>query len=363
VFINSVPEFTFRHDYSISVLNLLTKITRVGRFYQNYLCMKKNLFLWLAVLLVFSACSHPKEDENLPKIGDYSVSSNWLHVPSSATQEVDVFYVYPTVISSEAEYCELDDPEMRTEAQKLYEAYNGIFANCNFYAPFYHQLSLNAFVKETTAQGTEALIERIPLRDCKAAFEYFLKHHNNNRPIIFASHSQGTMILKQLLLWIRTEHPEVLDRMIAAYMIGYAINQDYLTKVNLPFAEGRTDTGVIICYNTEAPDAEPSPFTMRLYKNCLAINPINWQRDETYASTEESLGTRLRPEDTDGTHYEDKPHFADAKVNLTRGTVVTNAPVSSGTIWPKGCLHHYDFDLFYYDLKQNVEDRITAYKK
>jgi hypothetical protein len=97
---------------------------------------------------------------------------------------------------------------------------------------------------------------------------------------------------------------------------------------------------------------------MRLYPECLAINPINWATDELYATQEESLGSRLRPEDDP---VADHPHFADAVVDLERGTVVTTAAVSSGDYWPKGILHHFDYDLFYYDFKQNVTDRINAY--
>jgi hypothetical protein len=59
----------------------------------------------------------------------------------------------------------------------------------------------------------------------------------------------------------------------------------------------------------------------------------------------------------------DAPHFADARLDLARGTVTTNAPVPSGSLWPSGVLHHYDFDLFYYDLKRNVSDRIGAFWK
>jgi hypothetical protein len=145
-------------------------------------------------------------------------------------------------------------------------------------------------------------------------------------------------------------------------MIGFAINPDYLNQVGLPFAQGADDTGAIICYNTESPGAAASPFTMSLYKDCLAINPINWKTDDTYASKDESLGSRIRPEDaTANLSAGDHPHFADAQIDLARGTVVTHAPVESGGFWPKGILHHYDYDLFYYDLQRNVKTRIQAY--
>jgi hypothetical protein len=203
-------------------------------------------------------------------------------------------------------------------------------------------------------------IREIPFEDCKNAFEYYLAHYNKNRPVIFASHSQGTMVMMQLLLWIKEQHPEVLKRTVAAYMIGFAINQEYLNKLGMRFAEKADDTGVIISYNTEAPNAAPNPFTMGLVKGALVINPVNWQRDEKAADKSESLGSRIRPEDTPAG---DQMFFADAQINLSRATVVTTASVNPGNFWPQGILHHYDYDLFYYDLKENVRTRINAFWK
>jgi predicted secreted protein len=340
--------------------------------------MQKFILLLSAVFLAACAGSAKPADANQPapqpakqpltqadpgpgKV-DYSLADAWLSLPVNGQKPVDVFYLYPTVISSSVHYCSIYDKEMRTEAQKLYAAHSGIFSGCNFYAPYYHQLSVDYVASLSTIPRLEQGIADVPMKDCEAAFEYFLSHCNKQRPIIFASHSQGTIIMKQLLLWLKEKHPEVLQRTIAAYMIGFAINQDYLDRLGMPFAQGRDDTGVIICYNTEAPGAVKNPFTMGLYKNCLAINPINWKCNTTYASKEESLGSRIRPEDaTASIAAGDHPHFADARLDAGRGTIITNAPVQSGSYWPKGILHHYDYDLFYYDLKQNVQDRINAY--
>ena len=41
--------------------------------------------------------------------------------------------------------------------------------------------------------------------------------------------------------------------MIAAYPIGFAVTKDWLAKTGLKFAEGPTDTGVIVSWNTESP--------------------------------------------------------------------------------------------------------------
>jgi hypothetical protein len=164
--------------------------------------------------------------------------------------------------------------------------------------------------------------------------------------------------MRQLLLRLKETHPDVLQRMIAAYMIGFSINAGYLEKVGLPFAESATDTGVIISYNTESPEATDNPFLIIL-PNAQAINPVNWQRGETYADKAESLGSRIHSGDTPPV---DRPHFADARVSLQRGTVVTNAAVRAESPWPAGVLHRYDLDLFYYDLQKNVADRIASYQ-
>ena len=47
---------------------------------------------------------------------------------------------------------------------------------------------------------TKLEIARLLLdEDVKAAFQYYLEHYNNGRPIIIASHSQGTTHAKRLL--------------------------------------------------------------------------------------------------------------------------------------------------------------------
>jgi hypothetical protein len=71
------------------------------------------------------------------------------------------------------------------------------------------------------------------------------------------------------------EHPEVYERMIAAYVIGYSITEDYLTQnPHLKFATGPDDIGVIISYNTEAPDVAAGVNPV-VWPGALVINPIH----------------------------------------------------------------------------------------
>ncbi|MDR2632133.1 MAG: DUF3089 domain-containing protein [Treponema sp.] len=294
---------------------------------------------------------------------DYTKTDNWLSLPSGE-KDVDVFFLYPTCYFGGSEpWCSVFDSGMRAEAEKIRKAHAGIFDAANFYAPFYRQLGLEYILKLGTADKVFEAIKKTPLVDAEHAFEYFLKHYNKGRPIIFASHSQGSIVMSRLLLRLKEKHPEVFNRTVAAYMIGYPVNQSYCEQVGIPYAEGSGDTAVIISWNTESPAAAEqhvvNPFTA-LLPDAIAINPINWKRDDTYAGKEESLGSRIRFGDNPPV---DRPHFADAQLNLERHVVVTHAAIQAGDPWPAGVLHRYDFDLFYYDFRQNVSDRIAAFKK
>ena len=76
---------------------------------------------------------------------------------------------------------------------------------------------------------------------------------------------------------------------------------------------------MIISYNTESAGNENNIVVL---PGAISINPINWKRDETYASAEENLGGYI-PNEVLGI-MENVPHPADAQVNLERGVVMNN---------------------------------------
>jgi hypothetical protein len=297
---------------------------------------------------------------------DYSEAENWLNVPAEEkvayidTKPVDVFYLYPTCHFTEGDICPASDKDMRMEAHYLREAHFGIFESANVYAPFYRQLSigyLQTLISEKGLPAAMSVLGDIPGVDAINAFSWYLEHYNKGRPVIFASHSQGSAVMELLLIWIRQNRPEVFQRMVAAYIIGVPMLDEFLEQAGLPFAAGAQDTGVIISYNTELPTAEFNPFTA-FSPGIRVINPVNWKTDETPAGKEESLGSRIRYGYSAPVTI---PNFADARLNVKRGTVITAADISSGDFWPPGVLHRYDYDLFYYNLQKNVEDRIAAW--
>ena len=96
------------------------------------------------------------------------------------------------------------------------------------------------------------------------------------------------------------EHPDVQERMVAAYLLGFSVTgEDMQRNPHLKYAEGPDDTGVIISFNTEAPDLTVENKTV--LKGALTINPITWTRSETPAGAYLSKGSRIR----DGEDYTD----------------------------------------------------------
>ena len=158
---------------------------------------------------------------------------------------------------------------------------------------------------------------------------------------------------------------EGVERMVAAYVIGFSITQDILDEnPHLKFAQGETDTGVIVSWNTEGPkNVEENASNLVLDPGAISINPLNWKRDETHAPTSENLGSRILNEETG--KYEIVDIGADAQVNLDRGVVVTNAdaePISMTEVFGPQCFHNGDYTFFFENIKDNVAKRVATFQ-
>lgn len=298
---------------------------------------------------------------------DYESADNWLALPAGE-KEVDTFYIYPTVFGDTedgpADTFPIDDANMRAGAQRYYEEQATVFeASTNVYAPYYRQTLLDTFGKQPIDE-IEAYQSHEQRTDLYAALDYYFEHYNNGKPFILAGHSQGAIMTRIILKDYMQAHPDRYERMVAAYAIGYSVTADDLkTYSHLKFAEGADDTGVIVSWNTEGPDNGESTLVL---DGAIAINPINWKRDDTYADASENLGSRLRNDD--GTYTVTTPGVADAQVDTARGVVIctnTDLPYLTANgepIFGGKSFHTLDYDLYYENIKENVAVRIAAYQ-
>jgi len=159
--------------------------------------------------------------------------------------------------------------------------------------------------------------------------------------------------------------------MVAAYVIGFTITDDYLkANPHLKFAVGPDDTGVIVSYNTEAPTVLP-PGNPVVTAGALAINPINWKTDETLATAAENLGSIALSKDGSVVRnaegkIEPVMNFADAQIDLTKWALICS-PVNVDLYSPgsatygKGIYHSFDIPFYYFNLRENAENRTNKY--
>ena len=89
--------------------------------------------------------------------------------------------------------------------------------------PFLSSGALQNFLDPFSKLGEGAW--EIAYQDIKNAFQYFLKHFNKGKPIIIASHSQGSMHAIRLTEEFFDQKP-LQNQLVVAYLIGTRILPD-----------------------------------------------------------------------------------------------------------------------------------------
>ena len=295
---------------------------------------------------------------------DYSLIENWLARPEPI-KEVDTFYLYPSSYVSDKEnyqpFADIRDEKMNKIARICLEIQGGVFADdTNIYAPLYRQADPHHGIRNHNDSEEGKKVAKRLMKDAIDSFEYFLNHINNGRPFILAGHSQGTAILMEMLSSYFKKRKWLQDKMIAAYMVGCFVTEDYMKEnPHLKFAECETDTGVIISWNTEKNNFEG--FNPLQKNNSLVINPLSWTRSEELAPIEMNKGSMVKGELI-------KPGIADAKLNLERGVVECSTVnpkdfVQPFGIFEDGVYHSMDYGFYFENVKENVKKRIEGYYK
>lgn len=302
---------------------------------------------------------------------DYSKTQYWLSLPVTLEKGVDVFYVYPTawqkVNATDPDICAIDNASMITGAGLAFNGQATAFSTvANIYAPYYRQINMSVPVDQRAT-----MVAGVPTSDVTAAFDYYINNYNNGRPFILAGHSQGSNVLVNLLSDYMGTHPDVYARMIAAYVIGYSVTSSYLAEnPHLKFAEGADDTGVIISYNTQAPDTVTGTNPVVL-SGALSINPITWTRDEAQASASQNLGSIMLNRDgsvvldSDGKFLK-VMNYADAQVDIAKGVLVCstadeNRLAPGNASFGRGVYHSFDYPFYYYNIQENAANRVEKY--
>lgn len=130
---------------------------------------------------------------------------------------VDCFYVYPTVSDQPTLNSDRSiDAEVKGVTQ--YQA-NYLSRRCNVYAPVYRQVTAPALLTRSNEELSEGL--RIAYPDVRDAFlDYWRNVNQGKRGFVLVGHSQGSIMIGELIRQEIDERPLRRKRMLSAIIPG-----------------------------------------------------------------------------------------------------------------------------------------------
>ncbi len=308
------------------------------------------------------------EEYVAPAAPDYSLPEFWAALPSKedeadhivddanlsdqqASAEVDVFYIHPTTFSSKDAWNADAMSDLQMGQFRPVKMQASIFnGSAKVYAPRYRQAGVYSFVEKPL--GKEALA--VANEDVMTAFHYYLEHFNRGRPFFLAGHSQGTYHSAKILKYL-DENPT--PQFIAAYIPGETIKSSWYN--NIKPCHSRNDLSCYMVWNTKRWGTQQEELIpISRFEGAVCTNPLSWKTNEKTVAKEKHLGA----------------------INLDFTTfdrhVIEAAKCDKQTLWIKisddlkyhsrlddNWHHMMDFNLFYLNVRENVKERIAAYKE
>ena len=318
---------------------------------------RRAAFLLVLALAVAALCACKPAGKAL----DYGKPENWAYNGIRPEKDADLFLVSPTVDMGKDGNCNMsmENEKVKKNFVGALNMERGIYEDAlTLYAPYYRQASFPVYAM------TEAEMEKymaIAYTDVRAAFLTYVKNSPKDRPFVLAGFSQGAdMVLRLLKEFF--DQPAYQDRLVAAYCLGWRLtDKDIADCPWLKPATGAEDTGVIVCFSSEAVDITDSLIVPAGVKT-HGINPLNWRTDGMAADASENLGACFT--DYSGEIKKEIPHLTGAYLDPARGTLKVPdvaAEDYANSLFPDGVYHLFDYQFFFRNLQQNVGVRLAAY--
>ncbi|MEM9929403.1 MAG: DUF3089 domain-containing protein [Bacteroidota bacterium] len=328
-----------------------------------------SFFVLLGLLLLYSCRTHPRYDFTLdeaPTAPDYVQDKYWAALPwktdaadmtpgelqdQQANALIDVFFLHPTTYTGQKGDKNwngpVDDPaiwERTQEGTIQYQAsiFNGIG---RVFAPYYRQAHLHAYYTKDTINTQPAF--DLAYDDVKAAFQYYLDNHNDGRPIIIASHSQGTTHSIRLLQEF-FDGQKLQSQLVVAYIVGIPVLDTYFET--LTPCQTNMDLGCYTAWRTYTRGYTPKKDNPAV----VVTNPLTWTTSSNFAPASANDGAVLRPFDLI------LPNACNAEVS---GSVLwVSKPKFKGSWLLLGKNYHAgDMNLFYLNIRTNAALRVSQF--
>jgi Protein of unknown function (DUF3089) len=329
------------------------------------------VFKYMIILLFISVSSCKSvyqtqmfKNNAIPLAPNYEQEQNWAVLPwtyseafqTLASQEqdtlmADVFYVYPTLFLEAKDIqwnIPIDDIEQNKKVLNTAVQFQAsAWATAGkLYVPLYRQAHIRSYSMYN--QGGKQAFE-IAYADVKAAFEFYLKHYNKGRPIIIASHSQGTTHTRRLLKEY-FDGTYLQKQLIAAYLPGMRMRPNEFETIKPMITPD--ETRGFVSWNTYKKNTYPKK-DKNWFKGSVTSNPITWDAKRA-TSRDQHKGFLF----SNGKLY-DKA----LKITITDGLVWTSLPhfpLRLFAIFKKN-YHVGDINLFWQDIRDNAELRVRSW--
>lgn len=330
--------------------------------------MKRSFLSVFLLIFIFTGCKTTYRVErfnvrNIPIAPDYSEESSWAVLPNKYPESLqkfvsenyndlkaDVFYVYPTLLLDKKDVrwnAPIDDQNQKNKIINSAVKYQASpFVNSGkVYVPIYRQAHIKSY--SLYNKGGKQAFE-IAYTDVKNAFELYLKKYNKGRPIIIASHSQGTNHTTQLLKDFFDGKP-LQKRLIAAYIPGMGIKPNEFKTINPMIKPNQI--GGFVSWNTRKKNSYPKK--KDAYKGAVTTNPITWDNSKT---------TELH-QHKGFLYSNDKMYTRALKIEITDGIVWSTNPKFPMRFFMSFMKNYHigDVNLFWQDIKENVELRTKTW--
>ena len=339
------------------------------------ICMR-YLAIASLVLLLFSSCSDKylafkkfykfKSEDKRP---DYSNLNYWAAHPlkwdpSDSTPKplrkdkkdtlVDVFFLHPTMYTMKLKdsllNADIDDAYLNAKTDYssiLYQA--SVFnQHARIYAPRYREAHISAYFPKDTIAALKAF--DLAYEDVKTAFEYYLKNYHQGRPIIIASHSQGTNHALRLLKEYFENKP-LQKQLVAAYILGMAIPKNFFSSLKM--CEDSLQTGCVCGWRTFRKGYKP-PYIEAEKEFSLVTNPITWKTDNEYAHKKMNTGSLL--------YKFNKIYKQTTDAQIHEGVIWVSRPKFPWSfLYSTKNYHVGDINLYYMNIRENVDHRVKKY--
>ena len=161
----------------------------------------------------------------------------WVADPEAP---VDCFYVYPTISRDPTQFSD----RIASDSEEGFAALNQVARlgeRCRVFAPIYRQRTLSGLVAAlgssspattgapadgaptTTAVPAEDGDGAPGFADVLDAWKQYMSTDNHGRGVVLIGHSQGAAMLNQLIQTEIDPNTDVRDRLVAAYLAGWAV--------------------------------------------------------------------------------------------------------------------------------------------